>query len=147
MNLVILICIHASPPCTEYSTALTARRKRNIPKANEIDLKYLEIIEYVKPTYYTIEIPQIGYLRLQPFMNTLPYNDIDYCTYGMPYRKRTRIWNNLPNWTPRPLCKKDCNSMVGNRHMCIAQQSTLKTHKTNNFKQSELYVTPEALVI
>ena len=52
--------IHASPPCTEYSTALTTRT-RNIPKANEIVLKCLEIIEYFQPTYYTIENPQTGY--------------------------------------------------------------------------------------
>ena len=138
--------IHASPPCTEYSIALTSR-KRNIPKANEIVLKCLEIIDYFKPTYYTLENPQTGYLKSQSFMNTLSYNDVDYCKYGMPYRKRTRIWNNLPNWTPIPLCKKDCNSMVGNRHMCVAQKGPDTNNDTNRFKQSELYVIPEALVI
>ena len=74
------------------------------------------------------------------------YVDVDYCKYGMPYRKITRLWNNVLEFKPRPLCKKDCNSMVGNKNMCIAQQSTLKTHKTNQFKQSELYRIPTELI-
>ena len=28
-------------------------------------------------------------------MYNLPYKDIDYCNYGMDYRKRTRLWNNI----------------------------------------------------
>ena len=45
-------------------------------------------------------------------MKDFDYYDIDYCKYGMEYRKRTRIWTNLKDWTPRPLCKKDCQSVV-----------------------------------
>ena len=33
----------------------------------------------------------------------LPYVDLDYCQYGAPYRKRTRLWTNA-TYTPRPLC-------------------------------------------
>ena len=51
--------IHASPPCFEYSIALTTR-PRDIIKANKIVLKCLEIIEYLKPKYYIIENPQTG---------------------------------------------------------------------------------------
>ena len=50
-------------------------------------------------------------------MDSLPYVDIDYCKYGMPYRKRTRLWNNVFQWLPKPLCKKDCGSMNGNKHI------------------------------
>ena len=85
-------------------------------------------------------------------MYGLPYKDIDYCKYGMPYRKRTRLWNNVFNWTPRPLCKRDCGSMdvSGKRHITIAQQSPNKTSKNNNqiwsYQTSQLYVIPSLLI-
>ena len=40
--------IWASPPCTEYSTAMK-RRARNINSANQIVFNTLEIIEYLEP--------------------------------------------------------------------------------------------------
>ena len=58
-----------------------------------------------------MENPQTGLMKAQPFMQNLPFKDIDYCKYGMPYRKRTRIWNNITSWTPRALCCRDCDSM------------------------------------
>ena len=93
--------IWASPPCTEYSIAKTTA-PRKIEEANEIVKRTLETINYFKPKYFMIENPQTGYLKQQIFMQDLPYEDIDYCKYGMPYRKRTRIWNNITNWKPRP---------------------------------------------
>ena len=69
-----------------------------------------------------MEKPQTGLLKSQPFIAELPYNDLDYCKYGMLYRQRTRIWNNIENWTPLPLCKKDCDHMVGNVHEQCAQR-------------------------
>ena len=143
--------IWASPPCTEYSKAKTVG-VRKIEEANKIVLRTLEIIEYYNPTYYIVENPQTGLLKEQWFMNGLPYKDIDYCKYGMPYRKRTRLWNNVFNWTPRPLCKRDCGSMdiSGKRHITIAQQSPNKTSKSNNqiwsYQTSQLYVIPSGLI-
>ena len=65
-------------------------------------------------------------------------------------RKRTRLWNNVFNWIPRPLCKKDCNSMDGNRHKATAQRfpSGKKEDWGDQplFDQSDLYVIPEALI-
>ena len=113
--------IWASPPCTESSRAKTTGI-RKIEYANSIVLKTIEIINYLNPKYFIIENPQTGLLKEQPFMYNLPYKDIDYCKYGMDYRKRTRLWNNIFNWIPKPLCNKDCDSMDGNKHKAVAQR-------------------------
>ena len=52
--------IWASPPCTEFSKAMT-RRPRNINSANQIVLKTLDIIEYLNPTYFIIENPKLDF--------------------------------------------------------------------------------------
>ena len=114
-------------------------------------LKTIEIIEYFNPTTWFIENPQTGLLKNQEFMQWIPYKDVDYCKYGMPYRKRTRLWNNLYQWQPRELCKKDCDSMDGNRHRETAQRapSGKKINWKENytlFKQNELYRIPELLI-
>ena len=142
--------IHASPPCIEYSRAKTVG-VRKIDEANLIVLKTLEIINYFNPRIWLIENPQSGLLKEQEFIKGLPYFDIDYCKYGFNYRKRTRLWTNLDTWTPRPLCKKDCDSMDGNRHKETAQRAP--SGKKENwkegytlFKQKDLYRIPQALV-
>ena len=142
--------VWASPPCTEYSIAKQTG-VRKIDEANKIVLKTIEIIEYFNPTTWFIENPQTGLLKNQEFMQWIPYKDVDYCKYGMPYRKRTRLWNNLYQWQPRELCKKDCGNMIGNRHKETAQRapSGKKINWGENYtlyKQHELYRIPEALI-
>ena len=44
----------------------------------------------------------------------------------MQYRKRTRLWNNIVQWNPQPLCKKDCGNIVDNRHIATAQRGPSK---------------------
>ncbi len=78
-------------------------------------------------------------------MNGIPYIDIDYCKYGMPYRKRTRIWSNI-EWIAKPLCSKDCDYMNGNRHISTAQRGN--DYKIDrNYKQCDLYVIPSELIM
>ena len=113
--------IWASPPCTEYSRALTTR-PRDIEAANKIVQQTLDIIEYFEPKYFMIENPQSGLLKDQTIMWGIPFKDIDYCKYGMPHRKRTRIWNNVLKWIPRPLCNKDCGNVVDSKHVASAQR-------------------------
>ena len=140
--------IWASPPCTEYSCAKTVG-VRDIDKANDIVLRTIEIIEFLNPKYYIIENPQTGKLNDQWMMYGFPYVDVDQCKYGMPYRKRTRLWNNILDFKPRPLCKKDCDYMVGNKHMCIAQRAKATSDKTGpqqRLTQSELYRIPTELI-
>ena len=137
--------IWASPPCTEYSIAKTIG-VRKIDESNAIVIRVLEIIKYFDPIFFMIENPQSGLLKNQYFMNDIPYDDVDYCKYGMPYRKRTRIWNNIYGWEPLPLCKKDCESMDGNKHKEVAQRGP-SGNRQNRHKQSELYVIPQLLLI
>jgi hypothetical protein len=61
----------------------------------------------------------------------------------MPYRKRTRLWNNVFQWIPKPLCLKDCNSMNGNKHIARAQKGQISGI---SYKQSDLYVIPACLI-
>jgi len=137
--------IWSSPPCVEYSIAKT-KGIRNLELANALVLKTLEIIEYFSPVFYVIENPQTGLLKHQPFMLNRNYKDVDYCKYGFSYRKRTRLWNNLVNWEPRPLCKKDCGAMDGNRHVDSPQRGPTRTggglRVGRNKKQTEVYRIP-----
>ena len=77
------------------------------------------------------------------------YKDVDYCKYGFSYRKRTRLWNNLLKWEPRPLCKKNCDSMDGNRHVDSPQRGPTRTdggiRVARSIKQTELYRIPAEL--
>ena len=142
--------IWASPPCTEYSRAKTIG-VRKLEEANMVVQQTLDILEYFEPRFWLIENPQTGLLKDQLCMYGLPWKDIDYCKYGMPYRKRTRIWNNVFRWEPRPLCIRDCNSMdsTGKSHIETAQRGpNLKAGSLDNNRhmQSELYRIPEELV-
>ena len=136
--------IWASPPCTEYSRAKTIG-VRKIQESNEIVLRVLEIINYFDPIFYMIENPQSGLLKNQTFMDDLPFNDVDYCKYGMKYRKRTRNWNNIYGWEPKPLCKKDCGNIVDGKHVEHAQRGPSGSNKIRH-KQTELYMIPSDLL-
>jgi hypothetical protein len=139
--------IWASPPCTEYSVAKTVGERR-LDEANAVVQRTMEIIEYFDPTYWLLENPQTGLLKSQTCMANRPFVDLDYCKYGMPYRKRTRLWNNLANWTPKPLCKKDCGHIVDGRHEQSAQQSPHQhlADVRRRYLTRELYKVPEALI-
>ena len=139
--------IWSSPPCTEYSRAKTTG-VRNIDYANNIVRKTIEIINYFQPRIFFIENPQTGLLKEQDFMKDFDYYDVDYCKYGFEYRKRTRIWTNLKSWKPRPLCKKDCNGIIGNRHKETAPRLPCKGRWDEQRKktQDELYRIPEELI-
>ena len=78
--------IWASPPCTEYSRAKTLGI-RDIDGANERVQRTLDILEYFEPKYWIIENPQTGLLTDQLCMWGIPFKDVDYCKYGLPYRK------------------------------------------------------------
>jgi site-specific DNA-cytosine methylase len=134
--------IHASPDCTEYSIALQTRA-RDFTKADPLVLKTLEIINYFEPPIYTIENPATGYLKTRPFMTDLPFYDVSYCKYGLPYKKQTRFWTNIEGFEPK-VCKKDCGFIVNNRHIYSVGNGR-KVYKTLKNKR-ERYVIPIELL-
>ena len=84
--------IACSPPCTEFSQAMT-RRPRELEYADSLVLKGLEIIEYLQPNIWFLENPRTGLLPKRPYMKGLAYVDVDYCCFSdWGYRKPTRIW-------------------------------------------------------
>ena len=142
--------IWASPPCTEYSRAKTVG-VRKIEESNRVVSRTTEIIDYFQPVYWVMENPQTGLLKNQHCVQDLPYDDVDYCRYGMPYRKRTRLWNNLPDFLPRPLCRRDCAAIrqPDRKHAETAQQgqrATQSGREPNRHRVAELYRVPRELV-
>lgn len=138
--------IWASPPCVSFSMLRYCNIGRKIKTLggqvatrelldkdmydNGIPIlrKTERIIRYYKPKYYFLENPQSG--RMKHFIKFKDYYDVDYCKYGFPYRKRTRIWTNKKNFNNK-LCKYDCGkttiSEKGNKkHINYADKYTTK---------------------
>ena len=140
----------SSPCCTQYSCARrNAKTPRNLTLADSLVLRSREIIDYYNPRVWFIENPQTGLLKDRPFMQGLPYCDIDYCCYcDWGYRKRTRLWNNIGFVGDRCPGKGSCPNMLGCRHRATAQQGR---NKTNNgtyggqFTVSKLHRIPPSL--
>jgi site-specific DNA-cytosine methylase len=70
--------ITASVPCTEYSLTKTTA-PRDMPMADELVSKVMEIVEYFNPKVWWIENPRNGYLRHRDVLKGYPFVDIDYC--------------------------------------------------------------------
>ncbi len=91
--------VHLSPPCTEFSRALT-RRKRDLEAGDVLARRSLEILDYFKPTFWTLENP-VRLRQTRPYMQDLVVYQkrCSYCKYSEgdhSYRKQTIIWTNLP---------------------------------------------------
>lgn len=86
--------------------------------------KVFEIIEYFKPKYWWIENPQTGKMKdyiSNKYPNYNTYYDVDYCQYcDWGYKKRTRIWTNITDFTPK-LCHSKCPYMTNGKHLKHAQ--------------------------
>ena len=111
--------IWASPDCTQYSVARTsAKTPRDLEGADRLVAKCREIIDFYQPRFWFIENPDTGLLKTRDVVAGLPFVRVDYCMYGAPYRKRTRIWTNA-QWTPQ-LC--DRSHCINGRHAKTAQR-------------------------
>tara|TARA_B110000208_G_scaffold182576_1_gene234455 strand:- start:459 stop:1082 length:624 start_codon:yes stop_codon:yes gene_type:complete len=129
--------IWASPPCTTFSSAKlsnigTYSKKRKCVLTREICekemieeglpvvYKAIEIIDYLKPEFWFMENPQTGHLKrfIDP---DIKYFDVDYCSFGYSYKKRTRIWcnQNIPN--------KLCSCKIKRHDITIGSKTSRQT--------------------
>lgn len=132
--------IWASPPCTNYSIARHTGPAANLEQSDGLVRKTLEIATQLGCPLF-IENPWTGSLKRRGLLDSLNLRLVDYCMYGMPYRKRTAIWTNTA-WCPlRSLCKRNCASFKGGKHAARAQQGP----PGPRFTQQELYRIPAAL--
>ena len=147
--------VWASPPCTEYSKA-KSQGIRDIKGSNKIVLKTIEIINYFNCEYWFIENPQTSLLKNQQFMKQMEidyyYYDGDYCRYGFPYRKRTRIWTNKKyDDYPLKLCDKNCGSFINGRHIGSCGtggkgQGHKKSYSDKSYNKLEKYSIPSGFI-
>ena len=119
-----VVVVHASPPCTEFSIALTTR-PRNLRAGSKNVKTALQIIDCAAPSFWIIENPATGHLKDLPFMRKLERykNTTCYCKWGFRYRKPTNIWTNLED-LQLPMCssKTPCpQRRAHGRHLCTAQ--------------------------
>ncbi len=84
----------ASPPCAGYSKAKTVGA-RKLDEVNAIVKRTLDVVHNFSPPCWMMENPQTGLLQDQGVVADLPYNNLDYRKYGMPYRKRTESGTTL----------------------------------------------------
>ena len=84
--------IFATPPCDQFSRARTTVA-RDLESADKVVQRTLEIIRYLRPRRWFMENPRNGLLGSRPYMQGLPYVDVDYCRFAdWGYQKPTRIW-------------------------------------------------------
>ena len=116
-------CVWASPPCTEFSRALTSRPRR-LEEGLRIARRCLELIAQLRPKVWFLENPGTGLLPKQSLFEDLPYNLVAYCKYGFPYKKLTWVANNCTSWQPHPLL------LQGVSLHRLEQQSTPRVRST-----------------
>jgi len=140
-----------SPPCREYSILNNARPNKicDIEGSNKIVLRGIEIINYCK-CKYVIENPATSKLKEQDFMKDLPFEDVDYCAYGYPYKKRTRLWNNF-DFSGEKCKGSNCPFKVKKRHIYSIGNSSYKTNVAEIFgnisRLGQRYSIPSKLII
>ena len=128
--------IACTPPCTEFSTAMT-RRERQLETADRLVQKALEIVDYFQPDFWFLENPRLGCLKSRPYMEGIPYLDVDYCQFATwGYQKPTRIWGSACLGQAAPsLCDgKTCANLQRRPHGGPGHRlklgATLKPEKT-----------------
>ena len=96
--------IHISPPCTEFSVALTSR-PRQLELGDRLAEAALRLCEHYaeQGAVCTLENPASGLMKSEYMLpHAHRMRTIDYCKFRFVYRKRTAFWVwNLDNWNPQ----------------------------------------------
>ena len=100
--------------------------------------KTLEIIDYFSPETWFLENPQTG--RMKDFMTGYDFYDVDYCQYDFPYRKRTRIWTNKIQFSPKRCDPATCKFMKDKKHF-------ISLYKGSQTTLQERYSIPSRLIL
>lgn len=143
--------IAASPPCTEYSTAMTSRLRR-LKEADDLVLLGLAIIGYFMPVFWFMENPRRGLLKERTFMHDLPFVDVDYCQFSdWGYQKPTRIWGSPQiGLLPRRVCdNRTCPNRIINSDGIEAHRHILGTTPSENqvrVPRDKQYRIPEGVI-
>lgn len=114
--------VWASPPCTAFSVASIGHHWASggefpVPKTEAavfnqtIVAHTLNIIRELAPTIGWIMENPVGMLRKLSVVKGLTRNTVTYCQYGETRQKPTDLWGELPNWSPKMMCKRgaDCH--------------------------------------
>ena len=119
--------VYASPPCNLYFTNLRGSFVPITEREKQLSLdlvnRTVEIIEWFKPRYFLIENP-VGKMRKHyPEILGYPPLLVDYCQYGVDYKKPTYLWTNV-NINPKR-CNHDKHAIVVQRNDQISLEDRI----------------------
>ena len=139
--------VAASPPCTEYSTAMTTR-KRKLRQADALVSKAREIIEYFDPPLWWIENPRHGMLKNRKVVQDLHYVDLDYCMFeDFGYKKPTRFWvsASVMAKVSNVTCNGECLSSVEGENGKMRHRLQI-SGKNRSVSREQAYRIPKRLI-
>ena len=139
--------IWCSPPCQAYSRAKTVG-VRDLETADACVRRCFEIIDYLQPRTWILENPQTGLLahRMDWIRHGLTSYDVDFCAYGKPYRKRTRLWSNRPFALRLCAGSQACPAMNEDRHIGSCGNTTARYNAFGSLTALQKGALPEPLI-
>ena len=144
-----IVVVHASPPCTEFSIALTTR-PRDLRKGSKNVRTALKIVACARPTIWFLENPATGLLKDQKFMAPLANfkHTTCYCKWGFQYKKPTNIWSNVEG-LELPVCNSQTPCAIKRehgRHLLTAQSGDSSGGAVGSGGGENVYGLPPRLV-
>ena len=146
--------IWASPPCESYSVARSnaiVDKDEAMKAADKLVDHTLKIIKFYR-CHFCIENPASSRLWKRDVARELLDSSCitSYCSFGMLYRKDTRIASSFGLTLPRCLGEGNCQAMIGSRHKEWAQRGVNKKKtgavEQRNHSLDELHSIPCGLI-